>query len=167
MKEIDNPDMRALADYLESLATGGCLPDPADFDILAVRRMAGFIHMVDVLAPASDGPGEASGLPCFRFAIYGTRWGEITGGAHYQGQEVDRLTPDERRRRFKEVLMRTLAERQPRFERDVLPGRRGASWPGGLPFVRLVWPMSRDCGTIDRILLAALPDEKTTGVRMS
>ncbi len=154
VESIDSLEIRALAGHLSALAPRGGFPRPENFDILAVRRMAGYIHMVDVLPPAA---GEAA--PRFRFGIYGTRWGDITGGVHYQGRDIEEMAPPARRERFREILMRTLREQRPRLERDVLPGPRDQQWPGGLAFQRLVWPMSRDGTTIDRILLAALPLE--------
>ncbi len=154
---IEHADLRTLGVYLEQLSEGRRLPRPQDFDITRVPRLAGFIHMIDVVPgpPALDRPAP----PRFRFAVYGTRIGELTG-SHFQGYWIDEVEPPERRERLLSRLNRIAAEGRPIYEPLAeCPALRGR--PDIEPRVHLLsWPMSRDGRRIDRILLGiATADE--------
>lgn len=144
---IEHPELRALGVYLEELAGEGGLPRPQDFDIVRVPQLAGYIHMIDV---------EAG--PRFRFAVYGTRIGDITE-SHYQGAWVDEMEPADRREMVTALLRGVLAEARPRYEpRSRCPElRRRYGEPP--PFGCLAWPMARDGRHIDRVLVSLAPTQ--------
>jgi hypothetical protein len=138
--------LHGLAAYLAQLQAGRAFPHPRDFDILACRRYAGWIHLIDV----KDGPDRRD----YVFAIHASRIVEITG-RDYQGRRVSEIDDEVRRDHLYEVLDRVMTSRTPEFMRDHTRGpiRLGTSYA----FDRLVWPMSANNQTIDRLLLGIHP----------
>ncbi|HEX6978863.1 MAG TPA: PAS domain-containing protein [Alphaproteobacteria bacterium] len=140
----DHP-MHALAAYLGRLQAGRNFPRPRDFDILACRAYAGWIHLLDVINdPERD----------YVFVIHASRIADLTGHDH-QGRRVSAIADAARRDHLREVLDRVLANRMPEFTRDCT---RGATRFGtSRAFDRLVWPMSTDGSDIDRLLVCIRP----------
>jgi hypothetical protein len=138
--------LHGLAAYLARLQAGRAFPQPRDFDILACRRYAGWVHLLDV----RGGPDRRD----YVFAIHASRIVEITG-RDYQGRFVSDIADEPRRAHLYEVLDRVIASRAPEFRRDCTRGpiRLGATYE----FDRLVWPMSTDSQAIDRLLLGIQP----------
>ena len=138
--------LHGLAAYLARLQAGQAFPRPRDFDILACRRYAGWIHLLDVMG----GPGRRD----YVFAIHASKIVEITG-RDYHGRLVSDIADQARRDHLYEVLDRVITSRAPEFLRDRTRGpiRLGAF----REFDRLVWPMSTDGQAIDRLLLCIQP----------
>jgi hypothetical protein len=134
------------AAYLARLQAGRAFPRPRDFDILACRRYAGWIHLLDVIG----GPDRRD----YVFAIHASRIVEITG-RDYEGRSVGDIADEARRDHLYEVLDRVITSRAPEFRRDRTRGpiRLGAS----CEFDRLVWPLSTDGQAIGRLLLGIQP----------
>jgi hypothetical protein len=138
--------LHGLARYLASLQSGRSFPHPREFDILACRRCAGWVHLADVIVGA-DRPD------CF-FAVYASQVANIIEH-DYQGRRASEIVDEGRREHWFELLERTLERRAPEFIHDVT---RGPIRHGGPPnFDRLVWPMSSDGHVIDRILAGIHP----------
>jgi hypothetical protein len=138
--------LHGLAVYLARLQAGRPFLHPREFDIVACRRFAGWIHLADVI----DG-GER---PDCMFAVYAGGVAQIVE-CDYQGQCASQIADQGRREQWFELLERILERRAPEFAHDVT---RGPIRPGGPPnFDRLVWPMSSDGQTIDRVLVAIHP----------
>lgn len=138
--------LSALAGYLDQLQSSRAFPRPRDFDIVSCRRYVGWIHLLDVV-------NEQDRID-YLFAIYGSRMLEMTGH-DYQGWRVSEISDLPRREHLLEVLDRVRINRKPEFRQDRTRGpiRLRASQA----FDRLVWPLSSDGETIDRILMCLRP----------
>lgn len=113
------------------------LPSPSQFDILTLRQLMGYLHIVEV-------EGDP---PRFRFRLFGTRIAEI-GGRDLTGKWVDDIQPLRWAEAVHAAFLEPLARRSPCYSRS-----DEAYDLGAIEMHRLACPFASNGHDVDRLLV--------------